>query len=237
MMRHLLRFKQSGNNIDFNGGGKHMGTNHQLWLWEKIGEKCKNALKKNGFDAHFYSTGEEAKKGVMDMISGYETFGIGGSDTVRSLGIVNELSSMGKTVYDHWKKGLNPEQSMNDRLNQGRCDCFLCSANAISATGEIVNIDGAGNRIAASMFGPKKVVIIAGMNKVTVDLDSAMKRAKEVAGPLRAKDFNIKPPCVETGFCSDCHSPQRICNITTIFHRRPMLTDMSVILVSEGLGY
>jgi hypothetical protein len=113
----------------------------------------------------------------------------------------------------------------------------LCSANAISVTGEIINIDGAGNRIAASMFGPKKVVIISGMNKVSADFDSAMKRAKQVAGPLRAKDFNIKPPCVETGLCSDCHSPQRICNITTIFHRRPMMTDMSVILVKENLGY
>lgn len=214
-----------------------MGTDHQLWLWEKLGEKCKNALKKNGFDAHFFSTGEDAKKGIMDIISGYQTFGVGGSDTVRSLGILDELSSMGKTVYDHWEKGLSPEEIMNYRLNQGRSECFLCSANAISVTGEIVNIDGAGNRVAASMFGPKKVVIIAGMNKVTADLDSAMKRAKEVAAPLRAKDFNIKTPCVETGICSDCHSPQRICNITTIFHRKPMLIEMSIILVNERLGY
>lgn len=214
-----------------------MQINQQTWLWEKLGEKCISALKKNGFDAHFFSTGEEAKKGIMGMISGLETFGVGGSDTVRSMGIVDELSSMGKTVYDHWKKDLSREESMNCRLNQGRCDCFLCSANAISVTGEIVNIDGAGNRVAASMFGPKKVVIIAGMNKVTTDLDSAMKRAKEVAAPLRAKDFNIKPPCVETGVCSDCHSPQRICNITAILHRKPMLIDMSVVLVSENLGY
>jgi hypothetical protein len=219
------------------GGDNAMEKNHQLWLWEKLGEKCQKALKKNGFDAHFFPTGESAKKGVMDMISGYETFGVAGSDTVRALGIVDALTSMGKTVYDHWKKGLSPEESLNYRLNQGRCDCFLCSANAVSATGEIVNIDGAGNRIAASMFGPKKVMIIVGMNKVAVDLDSAMKRARQVAGPLRAKDFDIKPPCVETGICSDCHSSQRICNITTIFHRRPMITDMSVILINEGLGY
>ena len=214
-----------------------MGTNHQTWLWEKLGEKCISALKKNSFDAHFYSTREEAKKAVLDMISGYETFGIGGSDTVRSLGIVDELRLMGKTVYDHWEKGLGPKESMDYRLSQGRSECFLCSSNAISVTGEIVNIDGVGNRVAASMFGPKKVVIISGMNKVTTDLDSAMKRAKEVAAPLRAKDFDIKPPCVETGICSDCHSPQRICNITTIFHRRPIMTDMSVILINENLGY
>lgn len=214
-----------------------MGTNHQMWLWEKLGQRCKSALIKNGFDAHFYSNGEETKKGVMDMISEYETFGLGGSDTVRSLGLGDELASMGKTVYDHWKNDLSPEEGLNCRLNQGRCDCFLCSANAISLTGEIVNIDGIGNRVAASMFGPKKVVIISGMNKVTKDLDSAMKRAKEVAAPLRAKDYNIKTPCVETGICSDCHSPQRICNITTIFHQKPMMTDISVVLINENLGY
>ncbi|MEW6185569.1 MAG: lactate utilization protein [Thermodesulfobacteriota bacterium] len=214
-----------------------MAKNNQLWQWEKLGEKCVASLKKNGFDAHLFSTGEEAGNFILNMISGYETFGVAGSDTVRTLGIVDELDSRKKTVYDHWRPGLSPEESLNCRLQQGRCDCFLCSANAISASGEIINIDGAGNRIAASMFGPKKVVIVSGMNKVTPDFDSAMKRAKQVAGPLRAKDFNIKPPCVETGICSDCHSPQRICNITTIFHRRPMMTDMSVVLIKENLGY
>ena len=214
-----------------------MVTNHQLWLWEKLGEKCVSTLKKNGFDAHFYSSGEEAKKGVIDMISGYETFGVGGSDTVRSLGIVDELSSMGKTVYDHWQKDLSNEESMNYRLNQGRSDCFLCSANAISATGEVVNVDGVGNRTSGMGFGPKKVIVVAGMNKVRPDLDSALKRVWEVAGPMRAKSLNMETPCAETGVCSDCNAPQRICRVTTILHRKPMLTDVSVVLVNQNLGF
>ncbi len=132
---------------------------------------------------------------------------------------------------------LVKKKILNLRLNQGRCDCFFCSANAISATGEIVNVDGVGNRTNAMTFGNKKVIIVAGMNKVTPDIDSALKRVSEVAAPMRAKSLNMATPCAETGVCSDCNAPQRICRITTILHRKPMLTDISVILVNQALGF
>ena len=83
----------------------------------------------------------------------------------------------------------------------------------------------------------EKVVIIAGMNKVALDLESALKRVKEVAGPMRAKSLNMETPCAETGICNDCNAPQRICRITTILHRKPMLTDVSVVLINEDLGF
>ena len=106
-----------------------------------------------------------------------------------------------------------------------------------SATGEIVNVDGIGNRTNAMTFGTKKVIIVAGMNKVTSDLDSALKRVREVAAPMRAKSLNRKTPCAESGYCSDCRSPQRICRITAILHRKPMLTDISVVLVGQSMGF
>jgi len=214
-----------------------MENSYQVWLWQKLGERCLKALKNNGFDAHFVPNGEEARKLTMEMISGYETFGFGGSSTTRSLGILDELTSSGKTIYDHWPKGHNFEEDMDIRLQQGRCDCFLCSANAISATGEVVNVDGVGNRTAAMTFGPKKVVIIAGMNKVAPDLESALRRASEVAGPMRARSLDMETPCAETGLCNDCKAPQRICRVTTILHRKPVLTDISVILVNQALGF
>ncbi len=210
---------------------------YQTWLGEKLGEKCVNAFKKHGFDAHFVSSGEEARKLILDMASGYETFGFAGSDTTRSLGVLEELKSMGKTIYDHWQQGLSTEEDLEVRFQQGRCDCFLCSANAISATGEVVNVDGVGNRISGMSFGPKKVIIVAGMNKVRPDLDSALKRVWEVAGPMRAKSLNRETPCAETGVCTDCNAPQRICRITTILHRKPVLTDISIVLVNEALGF
>ena len=94
-----------------------------------------------------------------------------------------------------------------------------------------------GKTVFAMTFGPKKVVITAGMNKVTPDLESALGRVKEIAGPMRAKSLNMDTPCAETGVCNDCNSPQRICRVTTILHRRPMLTDISVVLINQSLGF
>ncbi|MBI9084869.1 MAG: lactate utilization protein [Desulfobacterales bacterium] len=214
-----------------------MEKDYSQWLMEKRAEKCVENLKRHGFDAHACSDGKVAGNVVADLTRGFETFGIGGSDTVRSLGIAEELKRQGETVHDHWQPGLTPEQIMAIRLAQGRCDCFLCSANGISMTGEIVNVDGIGNRTSAMAFGPKKVIIVAGMNKVTEDLASAVARVRQVAGPMRARSLSMETPCAKTGICSDCNVPQRICNITTILHRRPMLTDMSVVLVNASLGF
>ncbi|MCP4692168.1 MAG: lactate utilization protein [Desulfobacterales bacterium] len=214
-----------------------MDEDYQSWLWEKQAEKCVKNLKKHRFDAHFAPDVEGAASLILDIVSECETFGFGGSDTVRKMGIPQKLKEMGKTVYDHWDKAFNAEQVHEARLNQGRCDCFFCSANGVSMTGEIVNVDGAGNRVAAMSFGPKKVVIVAGVNKVRPDLHSALARVKEIAGPMRAKSLNMETPCAETGVCADCNSPQRICRITAILHRPPMLTDVSVVLVNAALGF
>ncbi|MCF8049677.1 MAG: lactate utilization protein [Desulfobacterales bacterium] len=214
-----------------------MTNDYQDWRWQKLGEKCVENLKKNEFDARLSPSIDDARQIIEDITGEYETFGFGGSDTSRSLGIIPRLKKKGKTVYDHWEPGLSPETYQTLRLQQGRCDCFFCSANAISATGEVVNVDGIGNRTSAMMFGPKKVVIVAGMNKVTHTLQEALDRVREVAGPMRAKSLNMEAPCAKTGFCSDCNAPQRICRITAILHRKPMLTDVSVILIKEHLGF
>ena len=214
-----------------------MADDYQTWLWNKRGERCLKGLKKHGFDAHLAAGEDEAREVILDMIAGFETFGFGGSETTRSLGLTETLAARGKTIYDHWKEGLSKEEDRDLRLQMGRCDCFLCSANAISETGEVVNVDGIGNRTNAMSFGPEKVIIVAGINKVTPDLDSALRRVREVAGPMRAKSLNMETPCAETGVCSDCNVPQRICRITTILHRKPMMTDVSVVIINKPLGY
>jgi len=209
----------------------------QKWLWEKQGEKAVKALKDHGFDAHFVQTVEEARDLILNMVSAYESFGFGGSHTTRSLGLTQTLKAKGKTLFDHWEGNLFGEENKKIRLAQGRSDCFICSANAISATGEIVNVDAVGNRTAAMTFGPRKVIVVAGMNKVRPDLPSALERIREVAGPMRAKSLNIDTPCAKTGVCSDCNVPKRICEVTTILHRKPWMTDISVVLINESLGY
>ena len=214
-----------------------MESDYRSWLWEKWAERCVKNLIRNEFDARFVPDIPAAAAMIMELAAPYESFGFGGSDTTRSLGIVEQLSAAGKTIHDHWQSGLSKEEDLSIRLAQGRCDCFLCSANAVSATGEIVNVDGIGNRTNAMTFGTKKVIIVAGMNKVTPDLDSALKRVRDVAAPMRAKSLNMKTPCAENGRCSDCRSPQRICRITAILHRKPMLTDISVVLIGQSLGF
>ncbi len=211
-------------------------TQYQAWLRERLGYKTVDNLKKHGFDACFVQNADEARDLILDKIGRYESFGFGGSSTTRALDLPDSLIRMGKTVYDHWM----PSEELSDlelRLKQGRCDCFLCSANAISVDGEVVNVDGVGNRNNAMTFGCPKVVIVAGMNKVTRDLESALRRVKEVAAPMRAKSLNMDTPCAKTGICADCNSPQRICRITTILHRNPMMTDVTVVLVNQSLGF
>ncbi len=214
-----------------------METDCEKWLVEKKAEACAKNLKKRQFDAHFADTTEAARELILKMAEGFESFGFGGSATVRELGIVEALRDAGKTVRDHWQTGLSREEDMEIRLAQGRCDMFLCSANAIAITGHIVNVDGIGNRTSAMAFGPKKVVIVAGTNKLASDLESALKRVREVAAPLRAKSLGMDTPCAATGFCSDCLSPQRICRITTVLHFKPMLTEVSVVLINRNLGF
>ncbi|NOY68619.1 MAG: lactate utilization protein [Deltaproteobacteria bacterium] len=209
---------------------------YRLWLSEQLGRTTIKNLKHHGFNACFAVDAKEARQLVLKEVSKDESFGFGGSSTTRALGLPEILSGMGKTVYDHWNPGKE-NSDLDLRLAQGRCDCFICGANAISATGEIVNVDGVGNRVCAMIFGCPRVVIIAGMNKVRKTLDSALARIREIAGPMRAKSLNMDTPCAKTGICVDCDSPQRICCVTAILHRKPMMTDVSVILVNSELGF
>ncbi len=205
-----------------------MKADYHHWLREKLGSRCVDNLRKHGFDADFFDNRDLACQAILEKAAPFQRVGFGGSETTRSLGLVQALTKQGKTVYDHWQD-RGPEADLETRLAQGRCDCFFCSANAVSATGEIVNVDGVGNRNNAMSFGPKKVIIVAGINKVVPDLDAALRRVREVAAPMRAKSLGMATPCAETGLCSDCNTAQRICRITTILHRKPLLTDISLI--------
>ncbi|MDL2274957.1 lactate utilization protein [Desulfosarcina sp. OttesenSCG-928-G10] len=209
----------------------------ETWLFEQAARQCVKNLSRHDFDAHYYPDREAAVSAILKMAAPFSTFGFGGSSTTRGLGLADALREMGKTVHDHWQPGLNKSADLAIRLDQGRCDCFLCSANAISMTGEIVNVDGVGNRTSAMTFGSPKVIIVAGVNKLAPDLAGALDRVRRIAGPMRAKSLNMNTLCAETGVCADCSSPQRICRITTILHRRPLMTDISVFLINAKLGF
>lgn len=200
-------------------------------------ETTLESLRKHGFEAHFCPSCQEAAQYIMDAAKDCASVGIAGTHTVRLLGVVPLLEQAGKTLYDHWQVKIGTPEELQCRKDQSRADLFLSSANALTQTGEIVNREGCGNRTNAMTFGPGKVILVVGRNKIVPDIDAALTRIEEVAGPIRAMSLNRKTPCVKVGHCMDCDSPERICRITSIIHRQPMLTKITVLVVDEDLGY
>ena len=199
-----------------------------------------DALEKNGFHVKYYPTSKDALEGLLEMIPNGSTVGIGGSVTLREIGLIDALETCDLKIANHWKanrEGASQEEIMEIRRTHINSDVFLTSTNAITESGELVNIDGTGQRVAAMIFGPKKVIIVIGVNKITGDLEEGLWRASNIAAPMNARRLHPKTPCAETGECDDCLAPGRICNVTTILHRKPSKTDITVVLVGEKLGY
>ncbi len=213
-----------------------LANNIKRWSTGKLMERTVKALKANFFDAAFFAD----RKDLIEHILGYAKpkmrIGFGGSTTVRALDIVERLSEKDVLLFDHWKEGLSREEIAEVRNQQLTSDIFFTGANAITEKGEIVNMDGIGNRVNATTFGPGKVIIIAGYNKIVPDIASAIDRIKRHAAPMNAKRLNLPLPCVETGYCNDCKSELRICRILSILQKKPSLTDISVLLLHEEIG-
>lgn len=189
-------------------------------------------LKKRGFEAQYFNTGKEAADYVASSLKG-ETIGFGGSKTVEALGLFETLAA-DNSVYWHWK-----QEPAEARKNAAEAEVYICSANAVAETGEIVNIDGMGNRLAATLFGKKRVIFIIGVNKITADYDKAVWRARNIASPLNARRFNMNTPCTKGELkCHDCSSPQRICRALLVLWEKMMGTEKAeVLIVGEELGY
>ncbi|HCX89092.1 MAG: lactate utilization protein C [Deltaproteobacteria bacterium CG12_big_fil_rev_8_21_14_0_65_43_10] len=207
------------------------------WLKGQRGKKAVEALNKNGFESKYISDGKTACAEILNLIPKDAKVGVGGSMTMRQIGVMDTLEKKGNVIYDHWKPGLSPEDVLKIRRAHLTCDVFLTSANAVTMEGMLVSTDGAGNRVGAMMFGPGKVIVVAGVNKVVNDLHSAFRRIKEVATPQVVKDMGLEIPCAVTGFCSDCNSPMRACRATVILERKPFFSDIHVLIVGEDLGF
>lgn len=198
--------------------------------------KAQQALEKHGIKTRIVATAEEAKEIILEQVQPGQGVGVGGSCTIESLGVVPELEAKGCPVYWHWR-GQTPDEVNELRRAQLTCDVFLASSNAVTQDGRLVNIDGIGNRVAAMVFGPGKVILVCGQNKVVPDLEAALDRIHNVAAPQNARRLNTGTPCGVTDRCNDCYSPRRMCSVTVIIERCPHKTDLEVILVREDLGY
>jgi hypothetical protein len=206
---------------------------------EDRGKRAVEALKKRDFNSLYVEDQARAKEIVLQAIPVDATVGVGGSVTIRGMGILADLKARRNKIIDHWvTASLFSEENFELRRAQQTCDVFITSTNAVTLDGVLVNTDGGGNRVNAMGFGPKKAIVVAGVNKIVPDLESALRRIKEVTVPLNCKRINSSPPCLLAGKCVDCRVPQRACRITTIIEwKPPFFSDYLVIIVGENLGY
>lgn len=195
-------------------------------------EKTGKNLEDRGFRVHRFASGVEAAEFLVQTLHG-TSIGIGGSVTIDTLGVYDRLCESNE-VFWHWKNHA-PET----RERAGKAETYLCSANGVSENGEIVNIDGFGNRVAGTIYGPERVFLVVGRNKIAPDLTGAIDRARNIAAPLNARRLNRHTPCaVGEPRCHDCRSPEKVCGVMTVFFMPPTsIKEFHVLLVNEDLGY
>lgn len=198
-------------------------------------QKAAEALEAKGYGVSVFRTAEEAAGYLNREIDG-TTVGIGGSVTLEQMGVYESLSAHNQ-VYWHWRPEEGTEAEGVRRQAAG-ADIYLTSVNGLSETGEMVNIDGSGNRLASTLYGHKKVYFVIGSNKIEPDLTETIYRVRNVASPKNAQRLGCKTPCAATGDrCYDCRSDARICRAMVIHFEKMLSCDMEVVLVEESLGY
>lgn len=197
-------------------------------------ETLKKELESKGYKVYSAMSKEQARQILLHDLEGVQNIGIGGSMSVQELDIVDALKESGKQIYWHW---LPTENGLDARKMAAAADVYLASANAITQDGKLLFIDGTGNRTAAVAYGPKRVILIIGKNKLTEDVTSGFARVRKEACPLNAKRLKLQTPCALTGKCTGCTSPQRMCNVFLTLERCPDAHPVEIILVEESVGY
>lgn len=218
------------------------------------GEKVVENLIKNNFEAYYRNDVESAAELLLSLIPQDATVGCGDSHTLFALNIEDQLinkknctviphmSALNSHAYDNYEEDYirigSKEEAREILIEYLTSNVFILGANAISLDGQIVNVDGTGNRVAGSMYGPDRIIVVAGINKIAEDVSSARARVAFTAAPMNnIKYSKYDMPCVKAGKCVDCRNPERICNITTIIHKKPSESDFHVIIIGEDMGF
>jgi hypothetical protein len=190
-------------------------------------------LEKNGYEVKFFERAADVREALLNEISVDKSIGIGGSMTIQSIGIYEELLNRGNKVYWHWKAENKKETSELAK----NADVYLTSSNAITMDGKLVNMDGTGNRVSSMIFGHEKVYFVIGKNKICKNYEEAKIRIETIAAPKNAERLKLNTPCRFTGRCNDCDSKDRMCNVEVVLRKKPNGSNISIYLVNEDLGY
>lgn len=200
-----------------------------------LGPKVVEALKRRQFDAYYVADKKNVAEKVLELIPQNDVVSWGGTTTVEQLGIKKLLKDNGYSVIDR-DSAKSLEEKLEKMRNSLNCDTFLMSSNAITEKGELFNIDRVGNRVAALCFGPKSVIIIAGMNKIVPDMEAAYSKVRHYTSPINAQRFCDSTPCSKTGECADCLSPQCCCAQMVATRFCFPAGKIKIVLVNDELG-
>jgi L-lactate utilization protein LutB len=209
--------------------------------WKNRLAELKDALTENNFEVFVAENTDEAKSIVLEKIIpeiAPKSVSWGGSLTFVATGLYDVLKNNNDfKILDTYDKTLSPEESLERRRQSLLVDLFITGSNAVTETGQLVNLDMFGNRVGAITFGPKNVIIFVGRNKIVPDLDEAMFRIKNYAAPVNTMRLDKKTPCANTSFCADCKSPDRICNTWTITEKSFPKKRIKIILINKDIGF
>ncbi|WMJ81784.1 lactate utilization protein [Clostridium sp. MB40-C1] len=212
-------------------------TKNVLWYIEKQVNRTITNLRKRNLAGFFVKDTSDLIKLLKELIDEKSIVGVGDSMTLFETGVIDFLREGNYTFLDKYKKGITSEEKKQIYIQNFSCDTFMCSTNALTENGELYNIDGNGSRVAPMIYGPKQVILVAGINKIVKDIEEAEKRVRNYSAPIDAKRLGKDTPCTTLGYCIDCQSPNRICNDFTIIKGQFVKDRIKVIIVGKQLGY
>ena len=208
-----------------------------IWANEKKISRTVQAINKNNMNGYYAKDREELIRIIEDIVSENSLVSCGGSMTLFETGVMKHLRSGRYKFLDRYKEDITREEVVNMFKESFFADAYFTSSNAVTENGELYNVDGNGNRVAAMLYGPEKVIVICGVNKIVKNVEEAIKRNRECAAPINAKRLNKETPCSKVGYCMDCKSKDRICNEYTLIKRQNRKERMHIIFLNENLGY
>lgn len=207
------------------------------WVNEQKIIRTIKALEKNNMNGYLVENEEELIDKIKEIVSEGSMVACGGSMSLFETGVINHLRSNRYRFLDRYKEGLTKEELVKIYKEAFFADAYFSSSNAITEDGQLYNVDGNGNRVAALLYGPEKVIIICGINKIVPTLEDAIKRNETISAPANAKRLNKNTPCTKVGYCMNCNSKERICSEYTVIKRQSIKERIHVIFLNKEIGY
>jgi len=210
---------------------------NKSWHKDTVIEETISNLEKNNMSGFHIKSISKLHSKIKELVNSGSTVSVGGSMTLFETGVIDLLREEDYTFLDRYKEGLTPGDIKQIYRESFSADAYFTSTNAITRKGELYNVDGKGNRVAAMAYGPDQVIVVCGYNKIVDDIDAATMRNRNIAAPINAKRLNRKTPCAATGYCMDCSSPDRICSEYVVIKKQMMKGRITVLILDEDYGY